>query len=76
MIGLNSVSRSIRPVGPARRVVKMKKEKNSEAGEVMVEYLMILLLVVLVVSGFEFSFKEILAPAFKRITAIIRWPIP
>jgi Flp pilus assembly pilin Flp len=49
---------------------------REERGQVMIEFLLITVFIVIVIYGFEFSFKEILAPAFKRMTAMIRWPIP
>ena len=45
-------------------------------GQAMIEFLVIVVFIFLAFYGFTFSFKEILAPAFKRMTAVIRWPIP
>jgi hypothetical protein len=45
-------------------------------GQAMIEFVVIVVFFMIAILGFEFSFKEVLAPAFKRMTAIIRWPIP
>jgi hypothetical protein len=48
---------------------------NSQ-GQAMIEFVIIVVFLMITILGLEFSFKEILAPAFKRMTAVIRWPIP
>lgn len=54
-----------------RKIVVLDKR-----GHAMIEFMIIMVFILLAFYGFTFSFKEILAPALKRMTAVIRWPIP
>lgn len=45
-------------------------------GEAMIEYLIIAFFVSMILFGLDFTFREVMEPAYKRITAGIRWPIP
>jgi len=49
---------------------------NKSRGSVISEYLILLTFTIITLLGAFESFKEILAPAFKRMTAFVRWPIP
>jgi Flp pilus assembly pilin Flp len=49
---------------------------KEEKGQSMIEYLLLMFFTIAAIYGLEISFKEVLAPAFKRMTAIVRWPIP